>query len=356
MSTALWIAGGLLLLATVLPFLPSDERFIRVWDFPRTQIALLLAIVLIVSIAVFGVARRQALVWHGLLALALLYQLYRISPYTAMHAVEAVAAETSSSGCDIAGIRIFVANVRQSNRQSAPLIREIASVDPDLVLLLETNSWWERQLEPLRGRYANVVAHPRDNGYGMFLLSRLPLIEPQVRFLLEDYVPSIETGVRLPSGTTIIVHGVHPKPPPLHDTERRDAELLIVGRQVRSESTPAIVADDLNDVAWSDTTRLFQQISGLLDPRIGRGLYSTYNANWPFLRWPVDQVFFENSFTLMEMRRLGYIGSDHFPLYVALCQRPDAAPRQREPQPAAEELRRAREQIRDGREDAESPD
>lgn len=355
MSVALWIAGGLLLLATALPFLPSDEGFIRVWDFPRTQIAFLLVIVLIASIAVFGV-RGWTLVWHGLLALALFYQLYRIYPYTPIHAVEAVATDTAHGGCDTATIRLFVANVRQSNRQSASLIHELATVDPDLVLLLETDAWWERQLEPLRERYPNVVAKPQDNTYGMFLLSRLPLIEPQVRFLLEEYVPSIKTGIRLASGTTIDFHGVHPKPPPRHDTERRDAELLIVGREIRSGSMPAIVAGDLNDVAWSDTTRLFQQISGLLDPRIGRGLYSTYNANWPLLRWPIDQVLFDNSFTLLEMRRLGYIGSDHFPLYAALCQRPDAAPRQPEPQPAAEDLRRAREQIQEGREDAQSPD
>jgi endonuclease/exonuclease/phosphatase (EEP) superfamily protein YafD len=180
--------------------------------------------------------------------------------------------------------------------------------------------------------------------------------KPGAAHLLENYVPSIETGVRLPSGTTIIFHGVHPKPPPLHDTERRDAELLIVGRKVGAESRPAIVAGDLNDVAWSSTTRLFQQISGLLDPRIGRGLYSTYNANLPFLRWPVDQVFFQNSFTLLEMRRLGYIGSDHFPFYIALCYQPDAAPRQPQPQPAPEDLRRARKQIQKGREDAQSPD
>ena len=69
----------------------------------------------------------RALVWHGVLALALFYQLYRIYPYTPVHAVEALAAETGNGGCDTASVRVLVANVRQSNRQSnrqsAPLMR-----------------------------------------------------------------------------------------------------------------------------------------------------------------------------------------------------------------------------------------
>jgi endonuclease/exonuclease/phosphatase (EEP) superfamily protein YafD len=197
-----------------------------------------------------------------------------------------------------------------------------------------------------------VVAQPQDDGYGMILMSRLPLIAPKLRFLLDNYVPSIETRVRLASGGEITFHGVHPKPPPLHHTGRRDAELLLVGERVRVEPGPAIVAGDLNDVAWSDTTRLFQQLSGLLDPRAGRGLYSTYHAGWPMMRWPLDHVFFEKSFTLLEMRRLGYIGSDHFPFYIALGLRPEAASRQEEPEATQEDIRRARAMIDDGRKEA----
>lgn len=354
MTVVLWIAGSLLLLVTALPLLPVDDRFIRAWDFPRLQIAVLLAVVLVASFAVFGVAAWRAILWHGLLALALGYQLYRIYPYTPAHSIQAIKTTMQAAGCDTGGqLRLLIANVRQSNRQSVPVMREIAYADPDLVLLLETDDWWARQVSSLRTRYAHVVDQPQDDGYGMLLFSRLPLIDPRIRFRIDDYVPSIETGVRLRSGDDITFHGVHPKPPPLHDTGKRNAELLIVGRQIGEGSgPPAIVAGDLNDVAWSDTTRLFQKISGLLDPRIGRGFYSTYNANWPVMRWPLDHVFFDPAFRLLDMRRLGYIGSDHFPFYIALCHQPETAGRQNQPRAGPDEKRRAQEQIREGRKDA----
>lgn len=356
MAIAQWIIGSLLLLVTALPFLHSDSRFVRIWDFPRAQIAFLLAVVLIAAIVQFGFARWQALLWEGILALAFSYQLYRIYPYTPLSTVEALRAEEGRRGDGDAVLRLLVANVRQSNRDAAPILQHIAKLRPDLVLLVETDSWWAARLEPLRNDYPNVVAQPQDDTYGMLLFSRLPLIDPRVRFLIDEYVPSIETGVRLASGDVIDFHGVHPKPPPLHDTDERDAELLIVGRKVRADSVPAIVGGDLNDVAWSDTTRLFQRVSGLLDPRIGRGLYSTYNANWPLLRWPLDHVFFEQSFVLLEMRRLGYIGSDHFPFYIALSYQPGAPRAQAPPARETETIRRARRAIEEGREKAREED
>jgi endonuclease/exonuclease/phosphatase (EEP) superfamily protein YafD len=178
----------------------------------------------------------------------------------------------------------------------------------------------------------------------------LELRSPEVRFLLEDDVPSMRTSVRLRSGDWIDFYGIHPRPPkPQQDTEDRDAEILLVGKEVKANGRPAIVAGDLNDVAWSNTTRLFQRISGTLDPRVGRGMFSTFHAKYPIFRWPLDHVFLEESFTLSEMKRLGFFGSDHFPVLTELCFKPKAKQRQEAPAADEDDREEAEEKIHEGK-------
>ena len=345
-----WGLGLLLVIVTALPLVPSNDWAIRIWDFPRLQIAALLALALAATVAVLGLRRWPARALGVALLLSVGWQAWRIWPYTPLHPVVAgmVASCEERSKLDL-----LVANVLYSNDDAGPLLEMVRRTQPDVVLLVETDADWARMLEPLRASYPHVVDHPRPGGeYGFFLLSRFGLVDPQVRHLLPDYVPSLKTGLRLPSGALVDLYGVHPKPPPLSDTARRDAELLIVAREVREGDRPAVVAGDLNDVAWSRTTRLFQETSGLLDPRIGRGPYPTFNAHWPLLRWPLDHVFFTQGFMLLDMAVMGHIGSDHFPLRVRLCHDPAAGRRQDAPSPEPSDLRDAREAIQEGREEA----
>lgn len=347
---ALFGLSGLAVFVTVLPFVPSNASAIRVWDFPRFQVAVLLAAVLIATPLLLPLRHRRTWAFAAAVGGALAWQAHAIWPYTPLVATEAKVL----AGCEPESrVRLLVANVLVENRDAAPLLALVERVGPDLVLLVETDAWWDRQLEPLKQAYPHAINHPREDSYGIHLFSRFETVGPEVRFLVEEDVPSIKTGLSLPSGARINLYGLHPKPPPLQDTEERDAELLIVGEEVREEAAPSIVAGDLNDVAWSRSNSLFQEVSGLLDPRIGRGPYNTFNAEWPLLRWPLDHVFFEESFRLLEVAVMEDIGSDHFPFFVALCHDPAAAASQQQPQPEPADLEASEEAIEEGREEAQ---
>ncbi len=116
--------------------------------------------------------------------------------------------------------------------------------------------------------------------------------------------------------------------------DMRDAELLLVAKEVNKlGDVPVIVAGDFNDVAWSHNTHLFQRIGGLLDPRVGRGLFNTFDTGSRPLRFALDHDFTSKHFLLVELRRLPDIGSDHFPLLVVLDYDPGASVANEEPQP-----------------------
>jgi endonuclease/exonuclease/phosphatase (EEP) superfamily protein YafD len=92
----------------------------------------------------------------------------------------------------------------------------------------------------------------------------------------------------------------------------------LVGKEAKKSKLPVIVAGDLNDVAWSYTTELFLKVSCLLDPRRGRGFYSTFNSKYLLFRWPLDHVFCSRHFSLVELTRLPNVGSDHFPMFISI--------------------------------------
>lgn len=250
-------------------------------------------------------------------------------------------------------MRFLMANVLQENRNAQSLLRLVDETDPDIILLTEVDDWWIQALQRLIQTHPEAVLEPLSNTYGIALYSQLPLTSAKVRYILEDDIPSILAEVDLPDGHVVSLWAVHPAPPrPGDDTDERDAELLIIAKEVAAQEAPAIVAGDLNDVAWSSTTTLFQKISGTFDPRIGRGLYATFNADWPFMKWPLDHLFASEEWTLGKFRRLADIGSDHFPILVELCHQPQAAVIQHQDEPEAADREKAEEHIDEGRDAA----
>ena len=347
----LFLVGGLLILLSALSRMRSARWWIRFADFPRIQIAVGLAAVLVLHTILYKWDSLTNVVFAVVVLAALIYQGLRIFPYTVLATKEACDARSADSA---RSIRILASNVLMENRQADRLLALIRSKEPDLVLAVETDDWWYEQLKVLDGDFPYRLKQPQGNHYGLHFFSKLELRSPELRFLVEDAIPSVRTGVRLRSGDWIEFYGLHPRPPEVQeDTEQRDAEILIVGREIRADGRPSIVAGDLNDVAWSHTTRMFQRISGTLDPRRGRGTFNTFHAQYPMFRWPLDHIFHEASFTLIRLERLPSIGSDHFPVLAELHYEPAAEARQDTPEPDRKDLKEAQDKIEDGKEAAE---
>lgn len=318
----LWveIVAGIVIWLTFWSLIPRDEWWFRGADFPRLQI-LVLGLIAFVLLLVWD---QPWDLWREILFIALIaalaYQLKMVLPYTFIwkKQVKHVQKEQLNPQQQIS---LIVSNVLTTNQKYHLLINQIQQYQPDVVLTLETDQTWQNELAVIEADYPYRVPVPLDNLYGMHLYSRLELKDTEVKFILSDEIPSIHTTVILPSGQPVQLYCLHPKPPSpteAKDSTLRDAELLIVGDQIKDLDESCIVMGDLNDVAWSRTTRLFQRISGLLDPRVGRHYINTFHANYPLLRWSLDHVFHSTDFALVKMQRLAHMGSDHFPVHVIL--------------------------------------
>lgn len=346
MLDLLWITLGVVfLVATLLPLLRTPTWYVRIFDFPRLQIAGLGVIVLAGFAATSALDRAWEWMLLVCLGAAAVYQGARVLPYTPLFPKEV---ERAGAAGRERLLRLMISNVLMTSRDAEGLRAIVDEVDPDVLLLVETDAWWAEQMTAYEAHFPHRVMEPRDNTYGMLLYSRLPLHAVRVEHLVQDDVPSIFATAELRYGDAFDLVCVHPRPPrPLkrQDADARDAELVLVGRRVAERTRPVVVAGDFNDVAWSYTTRLFQRLGRLLDPRRGRGFFSTFHAHNPLLRYPLDHVFHSEHFRLARLERLPAYGSDHFPILVELACEPSGAHRQDPPEPDADDADHAREAV-----------
>ncbi len=314
-----WVLCVIVILGTLLPFSKVPHGAVRGLAFLSEQffgVAIILAVVM-------PLLHPTAMGWMTSVTLtvcAIIHLIY-IVKFTPVWTKQSVDASTALQGETDRHVRVLAINVKQSNRAYDRLIALAQRRDADLILAVEVDEAWIDALkEGLRDTYLHWVDVPKDNSYGMCLMSKFKLSQTEVRELITEGVPSIRTAVTLRNGDDFRLYVVHPEPPVInHDTIGRDSEIAMIGLEASQDDLPAIVAGDLNDVAWSTTTRRFQRLSGLLDPRVGRGFYNTFSATMPWMRWPLDHLFHAPQFRLLEMARLEKVGSDHFPMWFVLA-------------------------------------
>ncbi|AFM33474.1 hypothetical protein A458_11185 [Stutzerimonas stutzeri CCUG 29243] len=154
----LLLTTGLFVLVTLLPLWRHRAWWVRVWEFPRLQLGALLVALLVAQ----GMLLDYSQPWHYLIsALAgacLVYQLAWVVPYTRPWCNEVRRAETDAAG---PRIRVMSSNVLGPNRQSDRLLALVREYRPDVLVTLESDQWWETQLEQLAEQYRTASAAHR---------------------------------------------------------------------------------------------------------------------------------------------------------------------------------------------------
>jgi len=344
MAIIAWVISVVFLLMTLLPLVHSDYWVFRIFEYPRFQ-KMIIGLACLLALVVLKPHVEGAFIFlFSTVAACVIFLSIKIFPYTPFSKRE-VLERASKKDADV---RILTANVLQTNSQYEKLLQQVREMNPDIIFLVETDEKWATAVNGLKDDYPFTIQKPLDNTYGLLFFSRLPLRNSSILFRVDPEVPSIETEAQLPCGQWIKIYGLHPKPPvpgeSLYATAK-DKELMKVAFEVKAQTKPCVVMGDLNDVAWSHVTKLFRKVSGLLDPRRGRGFYSTFSAESRLMRFPLDYLFCSSHFGLVSMRRMPHNGSDHFPMFIHLCYDSSLVQKQEEPVADQQEVKEAHQKA-----------
>lgn len=344
MTITLTILTVLIVILTCLPFVKSDFWVFRITEYLRLQ-KLIVAVIVAAIILIFRNNVGYGWLWLFIPpCICVAYLIKEVIPYTIFGFKEVI---DSKVRIPDASFKIFSANVLMSNDDYGRMLVQISSEDPDIIFLLEAGKKWDAATSVLKDKYPYSLKEPIDNTYGLLFYSKLKIKDASVKYIVAPDVPSIELTIILPNGVEVKAYGLHPKPSVPYEsshTTEKDKELMKVALTIKENMDPCIVFGDLNDVAWSETTELFRDVSGMLDPRLGRGFYTTFSAKNILMRFPLDYLFASPHFSLIEMKKMPANGSDHFAMSISL-QYEDGLPSKRKKPPTKEQKEKAVEKA-----------
>lgn len=211
-------------------------------------------------------------------------------------------------------LRCVSANLNRSTTDLDPFRAYLAEEQPAVVVILELNDDWLPVLREMRADYPHQHLIPRQDGFGIGMLSRLPYEDIRTEWLTSARLPTIVATLQQ-DGHRVTVVGTHP-PPPMGATlaRTRNEQLVELAELVESRPGPVVLVGDLNITPWSPYFRDLLASCRLRDARNGIGLCPT----WPSLPWPtripIDHALVSPDVEVVNLRVGPHIGSDHRPI------------------------------------------
>jgi endonuclease/exonuclease/phosphatase (EEP) superfamily protein YafD len=214
-------------------------------------------------------------------------------------------------------IKLMQANVWKSNQNYQKVLRTIAEVNPDVLVVQELTPEFKDATSSLELSYPYSRVEARVGGAGMGIFSRYPMTDIQVLTL--DQSNHIALLARLEiAGRSVALLGLHPTTPVTRvKFENRTLQFERAAALMNAINGPRVLIGDLNTTMWSPYFSDLVRDSGLRDTRLGFGIKTSWPVPVPvFLRIPIDHCLLSDDFQVTNVEVGSSIGSDHLPLVV----------------------------------------
>jgi len=230
----------------------------------------------------------------------------------------ASAHEPTARPCSDDPLRVVTANAWFANSDHAALIAWLSRSDADIIALQEITPQWALALEPLARTYPYRKVIPREDPYGIALLSRWPIDDVQPVDFSGDGLPSLVANVDVHGRKlrVIVLHTRWPVTPELQVA--RDRGLQQAAALALTQPDATILLGDLNLTPYAPAFARLVSESGLQDALAGETWRPTWQAGfWP-LALPIDHVLVPRRSCVTGHEIGADVGSDHRPLQVTL--------------------------------------
>ncbi len=300
-----WLGIPLLLLAGG-PLIDSPFALVdRLGHFPVQCAAASLLLVLVAVIR----RQRQGTGWTLIVTVgALLLNGAWLLPYLPVAAERERVQENT--------LKVVQINVLRVNKNTEEVTRWIRKENPDVLVIQEVDSQWRSAFQQVRDLFGYRIIVERVDDFGLAIFSKHRILSRRTEVLPYINVPALFVVLDF-KGVTMRLAAMHAPPPmsDVHIAARRGALDSIEAWLNNDPETPALVAADLNVTPYTAVWRGFLEATGLVDPRRGRGLLTTWPAFAPDpLRIPIDHVLHNHKFRTVSLRTGEWLGSDHLPL------------------------------------------
>lgn len=210
-------------------------------------------------------------------------------------------------------VRLAFANLLYQNMDFERMVRGIAAIDADVMVLCEVTPEARERFRTLDARFPHALdTCAPESLYGFLILSRFPMIW-RSGGIGEDALPRHLAADLSIDGRSVTLVAIHPTNPlRLSRAHRIPMEFDAVADLIHGAPEDLILVGDCNAAGWSCYLRDLERQAGLANDGKMRPSWPAWLP--PLVRLPLDHAWVRGRLALLWAGLGPKFGSDHLPL------------------------------------------